>query len=162
MATIKNWHFSITFFAAIGCGLMAGLLFAFSTSVMKALAQLPPAAGIAAMQTINITIINPVFGVAFGGTAVACIFVMINSLLQRREPGTVYALIGSALYLVGTLLVTVVFNVPKNNALAVLAPTAPDSVIVWSSYVTSWTAWNHIRTLAALVAAALLTLSLCD
>lgn len=38
---------------------------------MKALARIPAAQGIAAMQSINITVINPWFMMAFMGTAVA-------------------------------------------------------------------------------------------
>ncbi len=57
--------FPITLCALLGCGLMAGLFFAFSVCVMKALAQLPPEKGIAAMQSINVTILNPVFFVVF-------------------------------------------------------------------------------------------------
>ena len=59
--------------AAVGCALVAGLLFAFSTSVMPALRQRPAAGGIAVMQTINSTILNPLFGLLFGGTTVLCL-----------------------------------------------------------------------------------------
>jgi uncharacterized membrane protein len=45
--------FVLTLFAALGCGLVAGVFFAFSTFVMKALARLPAEQGIAAMQAIN-------------------------------------------------------------------------------------------------------------
>ncbi|MFN2445520.1 MAG: hypothetical protein ABR606_08045 [Vicinamibacterales bacterium] len=51
----------VTLVAAIGCALVAGIFFAFSTAVMKALGTLPPAHGIAAMQSINVVIINPWF-----------------------------------------------------------------------------------------------------
>ena len=55
----------LTLISAVGAGLLAGFFFAFSTCVMKALARLPPAQGIAAMQSINVTVINPVFMMAF-------------------------------------------------------------------------------------------------
>ena len=45
---------------AVGCGLMAGLFFAFSNFVMKALVRLPSEQGMAAMQHINVTVINPI------------------------------------------------------------------------------------------------------
>jgi uncharacterized membrane protein len=51
-----------------------------------------------------------------------------------------------------------VFNVPMNEALASLSPTDPDRAARWSSYLADWTTWNHVRTLASLAAAALLTL----
>jgi uncharacterized membrane protein len=160
MAIIDGLLFTFTLFAALGCGLMAGLFFAFSVSVMKALGRLPIAEGIAAMQSINVAIINPVFLAAFFGTAAACVLVMIASLLRWHDPGAVYSLIGGALYLVGTFLVTLVFNVPKNNALASVAPADPGRGRVWASYLASWTAWNHVRTAAALAAAASFTIAL--
>jgi uncharacterized membrane protein len=64
-------------------------------------------------------------------------------------------------YLVGSLLVTIVFNVPKNEALASATPAAPDAARLWASYLASWTAWNHLRAAAALAAAASLTIALC-
>jgi uncharacterized membrane protein len=148
--------------AALGCGLMAGLFFAFSVSVMRALARLPSAEGIAAMQSINVAIINPVFLAAFFGTAAACVLVLIASLLRWHDPGAVYPLIAAALYLVGTFGVTMVFNVPRNRALASVAPANAASASLWTDYLSKWTAWNHIRAAAALAAAASLTLALCS
>jgi uncharacterized membrane protein len=121
-------------FAALGCGLMAGLFFAFSVSVMKALARLPSAEGITAMQSINVAIINPVFLAAFFGTAAACVLIMIVSLVRWHDPGAVYLLIGGVLYLVGAFLVTLVFNVPKNKALASVAPADPEGASLWTDY----------------------------
>ena len=161
MATVDGLLFALTFVAALGSGLMAGLFFAFSASVMKALARLRSAEGIAAMQSINVAIINPVFLAAFFGTAAACALVVIASLLRWHDPGAVYLLVGGALYLVGSLLVTMVFNVPKNDALASVAPADPDSASLWASYLAKWTAWNHVRTAATLAAAASLTIGLC-
>ena len=161
MTTVDGLLFTITLVAALGCGLMAGLFFAFSVSVMKALARLPSAEGIAAMQSINVALINPVFLAAFFGTAVACVLVMIASFLRWHDFGAVYLLIGAALYLVGTFLVTLVFNVPKNNALASVAPANPESASLWTDYLSKWTAWNHVRAAAALAAATSLTIALC-
>jgi uncharacterized membrane protein len=63
-------------------------------------------------------------------------------------------LVGGILYLVGALLVTIMFNVPRNEALAAIAPTDPNSASHWARYVAGWTGWNHVRTAAALAAAA--------
>lgn len=153
--------FVLTTLAALACGVMAGFFFGFSAVVMKSLAQQPQVAGMAAMQTINVVVFNPWFGTAFVGTPVACVLVIIFSLLHWHDPGTIYSLIGGTLYLMGTLLLTALFNVPKNDALAAVAPTAPGAAGLWSSYLTSWTAWNHVRTAASLAAAASLTIALC-
>jgi uncharacterized membrane protein len=160
MATVDDLLFALTLFAALGCGLMAGLFFTFSAVVMKALARLPPSEGIVAMQSINVAIINPLFLAVFFGTAVACVLAVISSLLRWHDPGAVYLLVGGALYLVGSLLVTLVFNVPMNEALASVAPADPEGASLWASYLANWTAWNHVRAAAALAAAASLTVAL--
>lgn len=160
MGTVDPLLFALKLFAALGCGLIAGVFFAFSTFVMSALAQRPPAEGIAAMQSINITVINPWFMTAFLGTAAACFFLTVSSLLKWNQPGAAYLLIGSLLYLVGTLGVTMVFNVPLNDALAKVEPSSTDGANLWASYRTNWTIWNHVRTAAALAAATALTLTL--
>ncbi len=158
---IVQQYFALKLFAALGCGLMAGVFFAFSSFVMNALARLEPRQGIAAMQSINITVINPLFFVAFLGTAAACIFLAVSSLLRWHQPGAAYLLLGSLLYLVGTVLVTIVFNVPLNNALATVAPGSTTGASLWVNYLANWTIWNHVRTTAALAAAASLTIALC-
>ena len=157
---IDELLFTLTLITALGCGLVAGILYAFSTSVMKALARLPAAQGIAAIQSINIMVINPWFMGAFFGTAAACVLVTVFSLLRWNEAGAAYLLSGGLVYLIGTILVTMVFNVPKNDALAAADPQSADGARLWAGYITSWTAWNHVRTAAALAAAVLLTFAL--
>jgi uncharacterized membrane protein len=152
--------FALTTVAALGCGLMAGIFFSFSAVVMKSLAQLPQAEGMEAMQTINVAVFNPWFGAAFFGTPAACVLVMILSLLRWKDAGSVYLFIGGTLYLVGTLLVTAVCNVPRNDALAAVAPTDPGAARIWANYLSSWTVWNHVRTAAAFAATASLILGL--
>ena len=139
---------------------MAGVFFAFSVLVMNALARLQPAQGIAAMQSINITAINLLFMMALFGTAAACIFLAASSLLNRHQPDAVYLLFGSPLYLVGTILVIIAFNVPLNDVLASIQPNNSDGESLWISYLANWTFWNHIRTIASLAAAALLTIAI--
>lgn len=53
--------------ALLGSALVGGIFFAFSSFVIKALADVPTAEGIGAMQSINVAVINPSFlGVFFG------------------------------------------------------------------------------------------------
>jgi uncharacterized membrane protein len=159
----KTMLFSLNLFSALGCGLNAGVFFAFSTFVMNALAQQPTASGIATMQSINIIAINPWFMTVFFGTGATCLFLIISSLLKWHQPcASSYLLIGSLLYLVGTVLVTAALNVPLNNALAIVKPESAEGTNLWAKYLTNWTFWNHVRTIAALAAAILLTIGLCD
>ena len=148
-----------TLVSALGSGLVAGTFFAFSTFVMKALGNLPPPQGIAAMQSINVVVINPWFMAVFLGTAALCIAVVTAAFLQRQDPGTPYLLAGGVLYLVGTVLVTILFNVPHNDSLAAVAPATPEAAALWASYLSTWTAWNHVRTIAALAGSALFTIA---
>ncbi|HYN06392.1 MAG TPA: anthrone oxygenase family protein [Vicinamibacterales bacterium] len=145
--------------AALGSGLIAGLFFAFSVSVMRALSRIPAPAGIAAMQAINVVILNPVFGLVFFGTAVASLFLGGVALLRWSEPGSVYLLAGALFYVIGSFVVTLVFNVPRNNALARMDAAAGDAGGGWSRYVAEWTAWNHVRLIASLVASAAFTIA---
>ena len=159
---IDKMEFIVTFVSALGSGLIAGFFLAFSIVVMKSLAQQPPPQGIAAMQSINIVVLNPVFFTAFFGTAAACLVLMGSAFFRWQRPGAAYLLVGSLLYLVGTILVTILFNVPRNNALAAVEPTSAEGANVWTTYLSSWTAWNHVRTIAALAAAASFTIALCQ
>jgi uncharacterized membrane protein len=138
--------------AALGSGLMAGLFFAFSVSVMRALASRPAAEGIAAMQAINRAILNPVFLVVFTGTALASVATLFS--------GNAWLLAGGAFYLAGAFGVTALFNVPRNNALARASAGDPESARLWADYLATWTAWNHVRTAASLAALALLIIGL--
>jgi uncharacterized membrane protein len=150
----------LTVIAALGCGLVAGAFLAFSSFVMGALARIPAPEGIRAMQSINIVVINPIFMLTMFGTAVVCIVVAILSLVEWEDPESIYVLAGSALYVVGTIVETIVFNVPRNDALAAADPDAPASEELWRRYHREWTAGNHVRTIAAFAAAALFTGSL--
>lgn len=153
-------HF-ITLLAALGCGLIAGAFFAFSAFVMKAFARLNPEAGIAAMQSVNIAVINPVFLGVFMGTAAACAILIVSAFWRWQDAGSAYSVIGGGLYLLGTFAVTVVFNIPRNNELAVAKPSDPESAKLWARYLKEWTAWNHVRAAAALAATLALIFAFC-
>ncbi|MDP3329696.1 MAG: hypothetical protein Q8S60_15520, partial [Parvibaculum sp.] len=59
----------LTLLAALGSGIVAGIFYGFSSFIMGALGKLAPHEGIAAMQSINVVVINPAFFAAFFGTA---------------------------------------------------------------------------------------------
>ncbi len=87
-------------------------------------------------------------------------FCFPTNLLNWYQPQSVFLLIGSLFYLVGTLGVTILFNVPLNDALAIADPDSANGASLWASYLTNWTMWNHIRTISALLAAAAITIAL--
>jgi uncharacterized membrane protein len=158
---MNNPIYLLTFVAALGSSLVAGIFFAFSNFVMRALGRILPAQGMAAMQSINVVVLNRWFFAVFFGTAVCCLALAISSFVRWQKPGAGYLLVGSLLYLIGTILVTIACNVPLNDALAAVDPSSADAGRVWTNFLKNWTKWNHVRTIAALAAAASFTLCLC-
>jgi uncharacterized membrane protein len=140
---------------SVGAGLIGGVFFAFSAFVMKALAELPVKEGVAAMQRINVVVLNPLFLGVFVGTAIlGLVCVGVASFTWGTTKSLL--LLGAGLsYTVGSFGITVAFNVPRNERLARLAPDSPEALAYWPVYVREWLAWNHVRTLASGVAAAL-------
>jgi uncharacterized membrane protein len=145
----------LLWFSAIGCGLIAGLYFAFSAFVMTALGRIDQAAGIAAMNAINVDIVRSVFMPLFFGTTLSCAVLVVLGGLRWQEPGAITMICGGVLYVVGMFVVTVVFNVPLNDQLAAVDPADRAAAPVWTRYLTDWTCWNHVRTLASTAATAL-------
>jgi len=152
--------YAATLVTALGCGLIAGVFFAFSSFVMPALKRLSTEGGIAAMQSINNMAVTPAFMMTLFGTAATCLGLIAWAAFSWGEQPTPLVLAGGTLYLVGTIGVTIACNVPLNNRLATLHHQGLDSAGRWEEYVTKWTAWNHVRVAAALAAAALLTIAL--
>ena len=77
------------------------------------------------------------------------------ALLSRNQPSTLFFIGGAICYVGGTFLVTMLGNVPLNDQLAAVPATDPDAAKLWGHYLDRWTMWNHVRTLAAFVAALL-------
>lgn len=151
---------ALTLAAAIGAALVAGIFFAFSTFVMRALARLRPSEGIAAMQSINVVVLNAWFLLAFFGTGVLSIGVVVAGVRSEAGLGA-GAVLGSALYVLGCIGVTIVRNVPLNDRLAAVDAADESAQSVWDRYLTRWTFWNHVRTAASLAAAVAFLVGVC-
>jgi uncharacterized membrane protein len=139
--------------SGLGAATVGGVFFAFSSFVMKALAQLPAAQGVAAMQRINVVVINPWFMGVFMGTLLLSIACVVMAFLPWRAPSSAWWLAAGLLYAVGTFGVTMAFNVPRNDWLARLDAASTEAAAHWPVYVREWTRWNHVRTVAALASA---------
>jgi uncharacterized membrane protein len=100
--SLSPYLLALSVLAAVGSGLVAGLLFAFSTAVMTSLARLPAEHGMRAMQHINLVILNPLFLVAFTGTALLSALLLAGALLSWKAPASIWLLAGAAAYLIGT------------------------------------------------------------
>lgn len=157
---INHAIFTLVFAAAIGCGLVGGIFFAFSSFVMPALGRLPSDQGIAAMNSINVTVINPTFFLAFFGTGLLCLLLVAGSYVWWDQMSGKLILIAGLIYLAGCIGVTIAFNVPLNNALAAVPAATSEAAALWSHYLDRWTTWNTVRTVACVVSAAFFTAAL--
>ena len=151
---------TLTIICAVGAGMAAGAFFTFSTFTMKGLKRLAPAQGAAAMQSINREAPTPLFMLLLFGTGAACLVLMIYAALHLDDSASAYQLVGCALYIVGVVLVTGGYHIPRNNKLDGLDPNSAEGIAYWKIYLEEWVRMNHVRTLAPLVASVLLTVSL--
>ena len=149
-----------TIAAIVGSALIGGVFFAFSSFIMKALERMPSSEGILAMQTINITVLNPGFLGAFMGTALIGLLLAIVAIVGWESAYSPYLLGGAVAYIGGTWFVTVLGNVPLNDKLAAVSPDDPESTKVWEHYLERWTRLNTQRAGAALLAAVLFSIGL--
>lgn len=139
---------TLVIIAAIGSGLNGGLFLVFSNTIMRAFDRLPAAGAIAAMNSINRVIVNPLFLLTFFGTAILCLVLLVG----RINSPLVVA--GALVYLIGTVGVTMICNVPLNDKLAAVSASANDMETQWHAYRAPWTRWNHVRTVACVLATA--------
>lgn len=76
----------------------------------------------------------------------------IAAVAGWRGPGAGWLLAGALLYVVGTFVVTMVCNVPRNEALAEVTPESAAAATLWANYLVTWTFWNTVRAAAAIAA----------
>ena len=150
---------ALTVVAAVGSSVVGGVFLAFSVLVMKALRRLPPGQGIAAMQAVNVAAPAPLFMATLFGTALACAGLIVVSIGRSDGAAVACQLVGSALYLSAVVL-TIVYHVPRNLALAAVDPNDAGAAVTWRRYLSGWTAWNHVRTATSVAAAVTLTVAL--
>ena len=94
------------------------------------------------------------------GTAVTSLLLVASLIWKQEQPATIYLLSGSLFYLIGSRRITIVFNVPMNKALDKVEPESAEGADLWARYLTNWTAWNHVRTVACFLGTASFILAL--
>lgn len=149
----------LAFVETLLLGLMAGFFYAFSICVMDALARRPPAQAMAAMQAINAVVLNRrlpqvPFLPVFVGAAPLSLLTAALAFAAAPLRVALWLAAASLLYCAGTFAVTVIRNVPMNEALARTDPQAAGAEAAWRDYLARWTRWNHVRSLAALASLA--------
>ena len=135
-------------------GLIAGLLFGYACSVNAGLHQLPDAAYINAMQSINIKIQNPYFLLVF--MSLPLLFPLTTWLYYNTgQPPVFYLLLAAAvMYLAGVLGITALGNIPLNNQLAaadILKENPATLAEIRANFENAWVKFHLIRTIAAIL-----------
>ncbi len=148
-------------FAIIAYALVSGVFLAFSDFIMRSLAHTGGIGGIDAMQVINREVFRWVFMTLFIGMApVSLAIAAYGGFVVGSGPGTLFVFAG-LVYFVGCFGVTVLFNVPMNEALARMDASSAEASGYWKrTYLPHWTFWNTIRTAASALSAALLLFGL--
>lgn len=150
---------ALLWFCALGCALLGGLYFAFSAFIMTALRDVG-AAGVAAMNSINRVILRSWFMPFFLGTTLGSAGLVVVGAMDMQEPRALYLVTGGVLYVLGMFVVTMVCNVPLNNALMNVTQESRTGMAIWNDYLRRWTLWNHVRTASCMGAAALFIVAL--
>ena len=123
---------------------MIGLYFIFSNTIMHALSIADNGADV--MVLINKQILNPLFLGCFFISGVGSLSLFFLSSGLTSAAGIVF--------FIGTVAVTVVFNVPLNNKLKDASKS--ELRAVWKEYLSKWVIWNHVRTACGVIAGLLL------
>lgn len=140
--------------ATVANGLVAGVWYAYATSVMPALARSDDRIYVEVMQNINEVIQNPVFFAGFFG---ALILAAVAAWQQRRSPTRWWVQAALVLY-AAVLLVTMAVNIPLNDELAAAGNPAriADPAAVRERFEDPWVVWNVVRLVLSTAALACL------
>jgi len=145
--------------AAIASAAAAGMMYVFSTFVMRGLDGTGPVNAITAMRGINTEAnANAAFLLAYLGAGLLAAAVGVMAVVQIGRPGSGWLLAGAIFGVLGAV-ITMAFNVPLNNHLDTVDPAGlslADAAREWQAYFSTWTAWNHVRTVTAIVAPVLM------
>lgn len=145
---------------ALASGLIAGLFYSYSCSVNPGLGTLSDAGYLAAMQSINRAILNPVFFFSFMGT----LLLLPLSTYQHFGTGSrFYLLLAAAVvYVIGTFGVTMLGNVPLNEALDKINLTGGSAQELAAHRLRFEVPWNRlhaVRTYASILSFVLVLLA---
>lgn len=153
----------LTSIAALFSAAAGGMMYVFSTFVMRGLDRTGPVDAITAMRGINAEAnSNPVFLLGYFGATILALVVGVIAATQLRQRGSWVVLVGAVLAILAAV-ITMAFNVPLNNHLDTVNPvglSAADAAREWQAYFSTWTAWNHARTVTSFVGAALMLVGL--
>jgi uncharacterized membrane protein len=158
---MSSWFFILCQFSILGFALVAGVFLAFSDFIMRSLSLTSDRSGIETMQVINREVFRYVFMALFLSLAPVSMVLVGYATISLSGAGVTLVALSGVIYLVGVFGVTLVFNVPLNEALARMDLNTEEAQRFWTgTYLQRWTFWNSVRTAAGIAATAVLLLGL--
>jgi uncharacterized membrane protein len=155
----------LTSLAALASAAGGGMMYVFSTMVMRGLDRTGPVDAVIAMRGINAEAnASPGFLLGYFSATILSLVVGVIAIVRLNQPGSWWLLSGAILGILGAI-ITMVFNVPLNNHLGTINPeglSVADAAREWQAYFSRWTAWNDVRTATAFIGAALMLFGLRD
>ena len=149
--------------AALAAAAASGMMYVFSTFVMRGLDRTGPVEAITAMRGINVVAnSNPAVLLAYFGATILALVVGVMAAIRIGQSGSVWILVGAVFGILAAI-ITTAFNVPLNNHLDTVNPdglSVADAAREWQAYFSTWTAWNHVRAATSTIAAVLMLFGL--
>jgi uncharacterized membrane protein len=149
----------LTSLAALFSAAAGGMMYVFSTFVMRGLDRTGPIDAITAMRGMNAEAnANPAFLLGYFGATILALVVGVMAVVKLNQPGSWLVLVGAVFVILGAV-ITMAFNVPLNNHLDTVNPdvlSVADGAREWQAYFSTWTAWNHARTVTSFIGAVVL------
>jgi uncharacterized membrane protein len=149
----------LTSLAALFSAAAGGMMYVFSTFVMRGLDRPGPIDAITAMRGMNAEAnANPAFLLGYFGATILALVVGVMAVVKLNQPGSWLVLVGAVFVILGAV-ITMAFNVPLNNHLDTVNPdglSVADAAREWQAYFSTWTAWNHARTVTSFIGAVVL------
>ena len=135
--------------ALLASGLQAGTYYTWACGVMPGLARTDDATFVHTMQQVNVSIVNPVFLATFVGAPLLAGV----GVVAADGPARPWAIAGLVLA-VATVVTTAALNVPLNDALADVDPTAGPGVLsaAREAFEAPWVRWNVVRAVTSTAA----------
>lgn len=143
--------FGAAFLGLVLSGAIFGFFYAWVCSTMWGLDATDPRVAIAAMQAMNASVRNAIFAPAFFGTGPVLLLAGVFAFRSQNRSAAKWFVSGGLLYTLGGMVLTMVVNVPMNEALGALI--VPEDIAsareIWSDYSGRWQIFNQIRTLVS-------------
>ncbi|MGW4052965.1 anthrone oxygenase family protein [Streptomyces sp. NPDC004779] len=142
--------------AVVSTGLYAGFFLIFLTGIMPALGRLSDAAFVTAMRRVNEAVPRAVFMVVFVAAAALPLAAYLVPVEGRTGTDRWLVLAGFVCAVLNHL-ITVVGNVPLNNALAAAEVPDEDPAVSRAAFEPRWNAYHRVRTALIVAAFGMLT-----